>query len=238
MGSESFFVEHSVFKKNDSDPIYSQNDTDPIDSPEPMSAIPRRTLVLGLPSLGCCWGSARAGSQAEERLADSVRSALSAAVLNAPPPDPPSAFAAEERLAYRHWMVQTVHRLHQRKADMHTRLDFSQTLWYEAKRAALDPALVLGLIEVESGFRKYAVSTAGALGYMQVMPFWTRVIGDGQPHRLFHTQTNLRFGCVILRHYLDVEKGDLSMALGRYNGTRGQMVYPHAVMSARQRWLV
>jgi hypothetical protein len=116
------------------------------------------------------------------------------------------------------------------------RTEFLQTLWYEAHRAGLDPSLVLGLIQVESGFRKYAISSAGARGYMQVMPFWARLIGDGDPGVLFHTQANLRFGCVILRHYLGRESGDLFMALGRYNGSRGQPQYPDAVLAARSGW--
>jgi soluble lytic murein transglycosylase-like protein len=95
---------------------------------------------------------------------------------------------------------------------------------------------VLGLIQVESGFRKYAISSAGARGYMQVMPFWARLIGDGDAIRLFHMQTNLRFGCVILRHYLSVERGDLFMALGRYNGSRGRDEYPNLVFGARKNW--
>jgi soluble lytic murein transglycosylase-like protein len=95
---------------------------------------------------------------------------------------------------------------------------------------------VLGLVQVESGFRKYAISVAGARGYMQVMPFWARLIGDGDPARLFHMQTNLRFGCVILRHYLEREKGDLFMALGRYNGSRGKPQYPNAVFGASKNW--
>ena len=99
---------------------------------------------------------------------------------------------------------------------------FLQTVWYEAHRAGLEPALVLGLIQVESGFKKYAISSAGAMGLMQVMPFWTRQIGDGDVERLLNMQINLRYGCVILRHYLDEEHGDLFMALGRYNGSRGQ----------------
>ena len=97
---------------------------------------------------------------------------------------------------------------------------------------------MLGLVQVESGFRKYAISTAGARGYMQVMPFWAKLIGDGQASRLFHMQTNLRFGCVILRHYLDREKGDLFLALGRYNGSRGRAEYPNAVFASRRRWLM
>jgi soluble lytic murein transglycosylase-like protein len=97
---------------------------------------------------------------------------------------------------------------------------------------------VLGLIEVESGFRKYAISSAGARGYMQVMPFWARSIGSGDVAGLFHMQTNLRFGCVILRHYLDQEKGDLFLALGRYNGSRGRSEYPNAVLAVRRQWLL
>src|SRR6185436_10656780 len=106
--------------------------------------------------------------------------------------------------------------------DRKTRIDFLKTVHYEAIRSGLDPQLVLGLIQVESGFRKYAVSSAGARGYMQVMPFWINVIGGNADHNLFHLRTNLRYGCVILRHYLDMEKGDLYRALGRYNGSVGR----------------
>jgi soluble lytic murein transglycosylase-like protein len=99
--------------------------------------------------------------------------------------------------------------------------------------------LVLGLITVESNFRKFAISSVGARGYMQIMPFWMRVIGGsekGDASRLFHMQTNIRFGCVILRHYLDRERGDMFMALGRYNGSRGKAVYPDAVFAAKRKW--
>ena len=105
------------------------------------------------------------------------------------------------------------------------REEFLITVHYEAKRAGLDPQLVLGLIQVESNFRKYAVSSAGARGYMQVMPFWIKLIGNNE-HNLFNLRTNLRYGCVILRHYLDIEKGDLYRALGRYNGSLGRPEYP------------
>jgi soluble lytic murein transglycosylase-like protein len=91
-------------------------------------------------------------------------------------------------------------------------------------------------VQVESGFRKYAISSVGARGYTQVMPFWARLIGDGDASRLFHMQTNLRFGCVILRHYLDREKGDMYMALGRYNGSRGRPEYPNAVFASQRLW--
>jgi soluble lytic murein transglycosylase-like protein len=111
-----------------------------------------------------------------------------------------------------------------------------QSIWYESRRAGLDTAMVLGLVQVESNFRKFAVSSVGARGYMQIMPFWTRVLADGDAGKLFHMQTNLRFGCVILRHYLDREKGDVFLALGRYNGSRGRAPYPNAVFAARQQW--
>jgi soluble lytic murein transglycosylase-like protein len=110
-------------------------------------------------------------------------------------------------------------------------------VWYESKRAGLEVSLVLGLVQVESNFRKFAVSSAGARGLMQVMPFWTRVIGNGDSSTLFQMQTNLRFGCVILRHYLDREAGDLFMTLGRYNGSRGRAPYPNAVFSNQRLWV-
>jgi len=178
---------------------------------------------------------ARAGAQVEEPLIDSVRSALSAAIANSAPPKPVFD-RLDDRLAYLRWLGEMSNRLRRRKADHVTRIEFLETLWYESRRAGLDAALVLGLVQVESGFRKYAISIAGARGYMQVMPFWARLIGDGEPGRLFHMQTNLRFGCVILRHYIDIEKGDLYLALGRYNGSRGRAEYPNAVFGARKAW--
>ncbi len=180
-------------------------------------------------------GSAWAGAQVEEPLADSVRTALSAAIGNAAPPRP-SFERIEERMAYLRWLGATSERLKRRKAEHQTRVEFLETVWYESRRAGLETDLVLGLIQVESGFRKYAISVAGARGYMQVMPFWARLIGDGEPSRLFHMQTNLRFGCTILRHYLDRERGDLFMALGRYNGSRGRAEYPNLVFGARRQW--
>jgi soluble lytic murein transglycosylase-like protein len=178
---------------------------------------------------------AHAGAQIEEPLADSVRSALSAAIASGAPPRPSFA-SIEPRLAYLGWLNAMSQRLRRRKADHRTRVEFLETLWYESSRAGLEPSLVLGLVQVESGFRKFAISVAGARGYMQIMPFWARLIGDGDTARLFHMQTNLRFGCVILRHYLDTERGDLFLALGRYNGSRGRAEYPNAVFAARRQW--
>jgi len=203
--------------------------------------MPTRRRIVGLlswltmPSLLALHEPAQAGAQIEEPLADSVRTALSAAIANQAPPVP--VFAdVEARLAYLRWLGTMSERLIRKKPEWPARRDFLQTVWYESRRAGLDTALVLGLIPVESNFRKYAASAVGARGYMQVMPFWARQIGDGDAGRLFHMQTNLRFGCVILRHYLDRERGDLFMALGRYNGSRGKARYPNAVLANRRQW--
>ncbi len=201
-----------------------------------MSGLHRRALLLGA-LLALPGGRVLAGAQVEEPLADAVRSALSAAIANSAPPKPRFE-RVEDRLAYLRWLGEMSERLKRRLSESLTRIEFLETLWYESKRAGLDPALVLGLVQVESGFRKYAISSAGARGYMQIMPFWARLIGDGQASRLFHMQTNLRFGCVILRHYLDRERGDLFLALGRYNGSRGRAEYPDAVFGNRKRWLM
>jgi soluble lytic murein transglycosylase-like protein len=178
---------------------------------------------------------ARAGGQIEEPLADAVRTALGSAIADQAPPVP--VFGdTRSRLAYLRWLGAMSWRLRQKKPDWQERKEFLQTVWYESHRAGLDESLVLGLIQVESNFRKFAVSSVGARGYMQVMPFWTRLIGDSDASKLFQMQTNLRFGCVILRHYLDREHGNLFLALGRYNGSRGQAPYPDAVLSASRRW--
>ena len=204
----------------------------------PARAGGRRTCLLG--ALGAAAGAllpatARAGAQREEPLADAVRTALAAAVSNSAPPKP-GFETTEARLAYLRWLGDMSTRLKKRTADHVTRVEFLETVWYESKRAGLEPGLVLGLIQVESGFRKYAISMAGARGFMQVMPFWARLIGEGDALALFHMQTNLRLGCVILRHYLDIERGDLFMALGRYNGSRGRPEYPNLVFGARKTW--
>ncbi len=211
-------------------------------TPRPVAGLRRRELLTA--ALGAPWVAAhanapdriRGGGQLEEPLADSVRSALSAAVAEAAPPRV-EFDDIERRLAYLRWLGDTSARLARRKPDLNARVDFLDTVWYESRRAGLETALVLGLIQVESGFRKYAISPVGARGYMQVMPFWARLIGDGDVGRLFHLQTNLRFGCVILRHYLDRERGDLFLALGRYNGSRGRAEYPNAVFAARRQWM-
>ncbi|SEF65049.1 lytic transglycosylase domain-containing protein [Nitrosomonas ureae] len=130
------------------------------------------------------------------------------------------------------WLISMSHRLEKYIPDLIEREDFLRTVYYEATRAGLDPQLVLSVIQVESGFKKYAVSHAGARGYMQIMPFWIGVIGH-QDHNLFHLRMNLRYGCTILRHYLDKENGDYFRALGRYNGSLGEASYPQLVFN---RW--
>jgi soluble lytic murein transglycosylase-like protein len=180
-------------------------------------------------------GAAHAGNQKEEEMADSVRLALSNAIADTRPPKP--VFRDEAaRVRYQQWFTEMSSRLKKRLPDDQSRTEFLESAWYEATRAGLDPGLVLGLIQVESAYRKYAVSIAGARGYMQVMPFWTRVIGDNDRRKLFHMQTNLRYGCSILRMYIDMEQGNLYLALGRYNGSRGKPQYPNAVLAAWKKW--
>lgn len=177
-----------------------------------------------------------AGAQIEEPMIDSVRNALSAAIRSSAPPVPEFSDTAS-RLAYLRWLGEMSERLKKKVPNPQERIELLQTIWYETKRSGLEVSLVLGLIQVESNFRKFAVSSAGARGLMQVMPFWTRVIGDGDSSKLFHMRTNLRFGCQILRHYLNRENGDLFLTLGRYNGSRGKAPYPNAVF-ANQRFYV
>lgn len=196
----------------------------------------RRLLAAILAAAGV--GSApvaQAGNQMEEALAHSVRLALSRAITDSAPPKV-RIEDIDQRIKYLHWLGEMSSRLERRLSDRQVRIEFLETLWYEATRAGLAPDLVLGLVQVESAFRKYAVSPVGARGYMQVMPFWTRVIGDGDPGKLFHMQSNLRYGCSILRLYIDMERGDLFLALGRYNGSRGKPEYPNAVLDAWKRW--
>lgn len=164
------------------------------------------------------------GNQVYEKLSESVRASMQAQLADRAVPflnfsDPDNA---------QKWVYEMSKRLQHRMPDRKQRFEFLKTVHHEALRARLDPQLVLGLIEVESGFRKYAVSSAGARGYMQVMPFWIKEIGL-PGHNLFNLRTNLRYGCLILRHYLDIENGDYFRALGRYNGSLGRAEYPTLV---------
>lgn len=173
-----------------------------------------------------------AGAQIYEPLAESVRGRMSAAVADKSVPE----LAFQDRENGHKWIFAMSRRLEKRIADRKQRLALLRTIHFEAQRAGLDPQLVLGVIEVESNFRKYAVSRSGARGYMQVMPFWINLIG-ARHDNLFNLRTNLRYGCLILRHYLDQEKGDYFRALGRYNGSPGKQEFPRAVLAAwKVRW--
>jgi soluble lytic murein transglycosylase-like protein len=170
---------------------------------------------------------ARAGAQEYEPLSASVQTALARAISDR---GVPHLRFADPKDGYK-WLLAMSDRLAKRIPDEKFRVELLKTVHYEATRAGLDPQLVLGVLQVESGFKKYAVSKAGARGLMQVMPFWVGLIGR-KDDNLFHLRTNIRYGCVILRHYLDLEKGNLFKALGRYNGSLGRAEYPNQVLAA------
>ncbi|KMN37996.1 MULTISPECIES: lytic transglycosylase domain-containing protein [Chromobacterium] len=173
-----------------------------------------------------------AGAQKEEALAANVASTMRRSVSDA---NAPRLVFDDQREADA-WLGEMSSRLAKRIPDKWTRERLLTAIHYEATRAGLDPQLVLGLVQVESGFNKYAISGVGARGLMQVMPFWVRSIGNPQ-HNLFDLTTNLRYGCTILRYYLDIERGNLFRALGRYNGSLGRAEYPNLVMGAwKGRW--
>ncbi len=174
-----------------------------------------------------------AGTQAEEKLSASVVALMSKQVSDRAPPR----IMIENRAEAERWIAEMSTRLPAGKPQVETAREFLTSVHYEAVRAGLDPQLVLAVVQYESAFRKYAVSIAGARGYMQVMPFWVKLIGDPDVHNLFHLRTNLRYGCLILRHYLDRENGDVARALARYNGSLGRSEYSDGVLNVMaKRW--
>jgi soluble lytic murein transglycosylase-like protein len=181
--------------------------------------------------------TAYAGKQAEEPVADAVRVSLAAAISDKTLPRYKPHNEADA-IQYKHWLKINDARLAVRRKDLShfARQDILETVYYEATRAGIEPAIVLGLVQVESNFRSFAVSNADARGLMQVMPFWTRVAGDGDVRKLFEGAINLRYGCNIYRLYLNMEKGNHYRALGRYNGSLGKPEYPNAVLAAWQQW--
>ena len=193
----------------------------------------RRRVFAVLLSAFLLTPSAHGGEQQYEHMSDSMRAALHGrlGVSNAPPN--PWYFGAGRG---DEWLAEMSERLRRilpswspYYQDEKSRRDLLKSVHYEATRAGLDPQLVLAVIHAESAFRKYAISTAGARGLMQVMPFWVGLIGDERDN-LFDMRTNLRYGATILRHYLwDREKGDMFRALGRYNGSTGKARYPRIV---------
>lgn len=180
------------------------------------------TLFLAFPAL--------AGGQREEAMSANVRSSLQRGLADTAVTRTAFRQAADETA----WLQEMSRRLSKRMPDESERMEFLTTLHWEASRAGVDPQLMLGLIQVESGFRKYAVSPVGARGYTQVMPFWVKAIGNPD-HNLFQLRTNLRYGALILRHYIDIERGDLFRALGRFNGSLGRPEYPNLVVGAWKR---
>jgi soluble lytic murein transglycosylase-like protein len=179
--------------------------------------------------------SVHAGYQKEEQLADSVRTLLRQAISMQMPALRPFASRQDEQRFYQ-WRDVMSQRLSQHVTQPALRHEMLNTVDYEARRAGLEPALVLGVIAVESRFYPNATSRVGARGLMQVMPFWAKSIGDGNAQRLYHMRVNVRFGCVILRLYLDRENGDLVRALARYNGSLGRTTYAEQVLKAAQQW--
>ncbi len=190
----------------------------------------RYTLWIALLTACSLAQPALAGAQREEAMSANARASLQKSLAD----------TAVTRTAFRNtadeaaWLSEMSKRLARRMPDESERIEFLTTLHWEASRAGVDPQLMLGLIQVESGFRKYAVSPVGARGYTQVMPFWVKVIGNPD-HNLFQLRTNLRYGALILRHYIDIERGDLFRALGRYNGSLGRPEYPNLVVGAWKR---
>lgn len=159
-----------------------------------------------------------------------LRAALKDAVNNT------SSFADEYDAQV--WLVDMSGRLEKRMPDNKKRIEFLSLVHREATRAGLSPELVLSVIQVESAFERFAISYVGAQGYMQVMPFWKNEIGRPDDN-LMNAATNLRYGCTILKHYLDKEKGDWIRALARYNGSLGRTKYPEKVMLTWERnWFV
>ena len=190
-----------------------------------------RTAIAALGSIALLLipAAAHSGAQKYEPLSASVRGNLNRAIADQAVPH----LAFDNEREARIWLAAMSSRLAKRMPNRVEREELLVTVHYEAKRAGLDPQMVLGLIQAESAFRKFAVSSAGARGYMQVMPFWVKLIGTAD-HNLFNIRTNLRYGCVILRHYLDIENGNLFRALGRYNGSLGKAEYPDTVLQAWQ----
>ena len=184
----------------------------------------RTSSLLLLPS-----ALAQAGAQREETLADDVASIMRQSVEHASPPY----LVFDRATDAQRWLNEMSARLTRFIDNELYRRRLLTMIQYEATRADLNPQMVLGLIEVESAFRQYAVSNVGAKGLMQVMPFWQRYIGN-ESHNLFDIRTNLRYGCTILRHYSNLENGNLHRALARYNGSLGSNRYPNAVIGA---WL-
>ena len=182
-----------------------------------------RRLIVTLPLLACLAGAlAWANPAPDPELRDVLRAAAS------------DTTSFDDRFEAEVWLTDMSRRLERHLKDPQERIKLLTLVHLEASRVDLPPELILAVIEVESNFDRYAISVAGALGLMQIMPFWLDEIGRPNDN-LLHTDTNLRYGCTILRFYLDKEKGDLRRALGRYNGSLGKRKYPNKVIDKLSR---
>lgn len=180
-------------------------------------------LILSLALAGhSLWAQA---SPQYEDMSDSLRMALLGAIREVPFREP--VFDSIEHKV--DWLSKMERKLIRRVPDRRERIALIKTIRYEAQRAGLDPQIVFSVIDVESSFRPSAQSNAGAIGLMQIMPFWTKVLSDGDKSQLLKPSLNIRYGCLILAHYLEIEKGNMQRALARYNGSLGKLVYPDRV---------
>ncbi len=184
----------------------------------------RRLVVLLVAGLCCLHAVATTTEPPDAEL----RHLLRTAVLGAD--------SFQDRFEAQVWLMDMSTRLSKRFPDAKERVEFLRLLHGEATRADLEPELVLAVVDVESNFDRFAISRVGARGLMQIMPFWREEIGRPDDN-LFQIKTNLRYGCTILRHYLNAEKGNLTRALARYNGSAGRLEYPNRVFKALHgRW--
>ncbi len=175
--------------------------------------------LIGICCLCCSALVVAASTQFDPRLKQLLQEAI----------DSPNGFS--DQFEAQVWLQDMNQRLSRFIADPGERIELLKTVHFEATRVELEPELVLALIEVESGFDRFAISVSGARGLMQVMPFWLDEIGLSDQN-LFKVRTNLRMGCTILRYYMDMESNDLGPALARYNGSYGQTRYPVKVIKA------
>lgn len=183
------------------------------------------TLILGV-VLGAVAPKQVHANQMYEPMADHVKLALATALRDAGAVNPIFE-SAEHRID---WLAEMSARLQRKVPDFNERYKLIKLVRYEAQRAGLDPQMVFSVIDVESGFQPQAQSPVGAIGLMQIMPFWTKVLSTGQANQLYDTRINIRYGCLILRHYMEIERGNLFRALGRYNGSLGKNTYPDKIM--------
>lgn len=192
----------------------------------------KKIKTLGAIFFSCLlMSTAHASKQQYEQMKEETRQVLSHSVADIAPEINSFSTASDQQ----RWVNVQGELLKSRIPNEYERVALLKSIHYEATRAGLEPELILGLIEVESSFRKYAISYVGAKGLMQVMPFWIKEIGKPDDN-LFHARVNLRYGNVILKHYLDREKGNMFMALGRYNGSLGKSKYPNAVQRAAKKY--